>query len=147
MKTKLAAFTLLELIIVLFIVGLGWFSFLPKMDIASKKGGDTSIESMNAFLQTIKEQAEKSYMTQSAALSLGSATLTWGDKEKKFSSPILSCKLIDQPFRLASITYLLKFYPDGHSDRVMIALEDGGLFVLDPLAVKFTVAITDTNES
>lgn len=142
-RTSRPGFTLLELLVVLFIVGLGWFTFLPKLDMSIGGGAGGGLDSVNKFLGSVKEQAERTYSVQKVSVPLGGAALSWGDKVQNLPTPILSCRLPDQVSYLSSTTFFLEFYPDGHCSRAILALEGGEVFVLDPLTAVFRNAVAE----
>lgn len=124
-----SGFTLIELIIVLFVIGLGWFSVLPRLGITSLEKG--TMDKVNIILAEARDKAVTKYDNQSVMVTLGSADMTWGDKSAKLPGELERCRIND--ITPTGLTFAIRFFPDGHSDEVKLYFQDNAGYEIDPL--------------
>ncbi len=112
--------TLVELLLVLFIVGLGWFTLLPRLDPSSREG---ELDTINTMLHRAGKRAVDTYAVQRVRLFPGRDYLEW--EQDRFPLPaVLSGGEINGR-RMTGQESSFALYPSGHMDEVNLLLTSG----------------------
>ncbi|WP_319765349.1 prepilin-type N-terminal cleavage/methylation domain-containing protein [Maridesulfovibrio sp.] len=130
----LGGFTFIELLIVLFIVGMGWFTLMPNLDLAGSRGDD-SISEVNALIYEARAKAVESDSRQVVYIDFKNGLVKWNEEEATLPSKVSSGHLNEEPLGDDGVEFTI--YPEGFSDEVRLVFSDGMTVVLDPLAVRF----------
>ena len=123
-RNKLLGLTLVELLIVLFIVSLGWFTLLPRLDPTGPAKGSEPLIEINAFLDHIRHAAVQTGRFQVIRLDLASGGMTWNEASRGLPQPVTHCTLNGSPCP-RPVTHL-RIYPQGHMDRLQLHFADRG---------------------
>ncbi|WP_321401381.1 prepilin-type cleavage/methylation domain-containing protein [Maridesulfovibrio sp.] len=126
--------TFIELLIVLFIVGMGWFTLMPNLDLAGDSTDD-SLSSVNALVYAAKTEAVVSDSRQYVYINFENGLVRWDKEEASFSSAVSSGHFNESPIDGDEVEFVI--YPEGFCDEVRLVFSDGLTVVLDPLAVRF----------
>ena len=129
-------FSLIELLIVLFIIGIGWFSLLPSLNLSRPaRAEDAVVKELNDFLLTVRDVAVTEYKTQKLTIKVGGSALLWGEESFTLPGAAVRCKVNDHPSE--GLDYSFRVYRDGIMDDVQLALTNGADLKSDVLAVRF----------
>lgn len=129
-------FTLFELLVVISIIGLGWFALLPNLDLADTNRADP-LTQLNVFLDAARDKAMAMDQAQTLVLTVGKDLITWGEEEFVLPSTLSHCEINGQiP---SGLRYGFRIYPDGHMDQVSLELGAGQKLVGEPLKAAFRV--------
>ena len=111
-----AGLTLVELLIVLFIVGLGWFTLLPRLDPTASPGRAEPLHQANAFLERVRHAAVQTGRFQEIRLDLASGALDWNGAALGLPNPVTRCTLNGAtcPHPVVQV----RIYPQGHMDQL-----------------------------
>ncbi|WP_320173930.1 prepilin-type cleavage/methylation domain-containing protein [Maridesulfovibrio sp.] len=126
--------TFIELLIVLFIVGMGWFTLMPNLDLAGDRGDD-SLSSINALIYEAKTEAVEKDSRQYVYIDFENGLLKWNGEEVALPSEVSSGHFNEYPVDDSGIEFVI--YPEGFSDEVRLVFVDGLTVALDPLSVRF----------
>ncbi|WP_320006660.1 Tfp pilus assembly protein FimT/FimU [Maridesulfovibrio sp.] len=126
--------TFIELLIVLFIVGMGWFTLVPNLDLAGNRGEDT-LSKVNAFLYEARVEAVEKDLRQDIVVDFAKGKIFWNEEEISLPSRIVNGHFNESPVDEGTATFYI--YPEGFSDEVRLVFGDGLTIVLDPLDVRF----------
>jgi prepilin-type N-terminal cleavage/methylation domain-containing protein len=130
-----AGFTLIELIVVLVIIGLGMFVLLPRLDFTST--GDLSDRGkLDALAVQARQAAMLGDQTQRLVFLLGSNTVSWQDQEAELSGSV--AKLLVSGKEPTDLERGVGIYADGHIDQCSILLSSGQTILCDPLSGGFS---------
>ncbi len=133
-RTHRPGFTLLELLVVMAIVGLAWFSILPNLDIAGRMQGE-SRASLNDFLSRVRSKAVNEYSREAVTLEIGKPELKWGAETFTLASPVQRAAINEQsPLGTEIVFYV---YPAGVTDAVELELLSGETLIAAPLQAAF----------
>jgi hypothetical protein len=122
-----AGLTLVELLIVLFIVGLGWFTLLPRLDPTRPSGSSAPLHEMNVFLNQARIAAVQTGRFQVIRLDPVSGGLSWNDATHSMPHPSGRCTLNDFPCPHPATHF--RVYPQGHMDRLRLDFTNGERWV------------------
>ena len=126
--------TFIELLIVLFIVGMGWFTLMPNLDLAGDREEDI-LSKVNAFMYEAKTEAVEKNLRQDIVVDFSQGKFFWNEEEISLPSRIANGHFNESPVDEGTATFYI--YPDGFSDEVRLVFGDGMTIVLDPLDVRF----------
>ncbi|NDV27138.1 Tfp pilus assembly protein FimT/FimU [Desulfovibrio sp. JC010] len=126
--------TFIELLIVLFIVGMGWFTLMPNLDLAGDRGDD-SLNQVNALIYEARTEAVTNDIRQYVYIDFENGLVKWNGEEVSLPSAVSSGHFNEYPADEGGVEFTI--YPAGFSDEVRLVLSDGLTVVLDPLAVRF----------
>lgn len=126
--------TFIELLIVLFIVGMGWFTLMPNLDLAGDRGDD-SLSLVNALIYEARVEAVENDIRQYVYIDFESQLVVWREEEVALPEKVSSGHFNEQPIEEDGIEFVI--YPEGFCDEVRLVFADGVTVVLDPLAVRF----------
>lgn len=132
--------TIVELLIVLFIVGLGWFTLLPRLDPTRPSGPDAPLHEMNAFLAQAANAAVQAGRFQLIQLDPVSGGLTWNDASHSIPSPPSRCTLNGSPCPRPSTP--VRIYPQGHMDRLLLDFPGGARWAVVDLQTRMAATGT-----
>ncbi len=120
MKEK--GLTLAELLIVLLIIGLGWFTLLPRLDL-SVSGSQDNISNINTLLAQAGEKAAATGTFQKIYLIPGLNYVEWKQRRFELPSPLSSGEINGQ--RATREKFAFVVYPSGHMDELNLFLANG----------------------
>ncbi|MGE4298408.1 MAG: type II secretion system protein [Desulfovibrionaceae bacterium] len=135
MGSRCRGFTLLEILIVLFIIGIGWFSLLPSLDVSRGAPEDEAAKELNAFLDTVRNVAVTEYKTQKLSIKVGGSFILWG--KESFSLPAAAARCVVNDLPPEGLDFSFRIYRDGIMDKVRLELMNGDALESDVLAVRF----------
>lgn len=130
--------TLVELLIVLFIVGLGWFTLLPRLDPAVPGREQAPLHEMNMFWEQVRQTALRTGRFQMVRVDHPHGRLSWGDTIHHLPSPVAQCTVNTDP--CASPAALVRVYPQGYMDRLQLRFSSGEQWATDDLDVRFSAS-------
>lgn len=119
MKQK--GFTLTELFIVLFIIGLGWFTLLPRLDLTDKTSDP--MHQINVLLESAGKTAVQNNVRQQIFLSPGRDFVEWNDKKYYLPAILSRAKINGRPVTRNAEPF--NIYPTGHMDELFLILAGG----------------------
>lgn len=127
------AFTLMEIMVVMLIIGIGLMGLIPKFT-SKSVGIDPQLDYMDKL---IKAEWERSIeLGQPIALTgfKGSANLLNHDKETKTIPEIKEVKdAVINSYQVQGNEYAIRVYPDGICDYFELTLDDGRIIESVPL--------------
>lgn len=126
--------TFIELLIVLFIVGMGWFTLMPNLDLAGDRDDD-SLSTINALIYEAKTEAVVSDSRQYVYIDFKNRLLKWDGEEVSLPAEVSSGHFNEEPIDDDGVEFII--YPEGFCGEVRLVFADGVTVVLDPLAVRF----------
>lgn len=126
--------TFIELLIVLLIVGMGWFTLMPNLDLAGDKGDD-DISLVNALIYEARNEAVDSDSRQIIYVSFEKGLVRWNEEEVALPDSVSSGHFNEEPIDGDGVGFTI--YPEGFSDEVRLVFNNGLTLVLDPLSVRF----------
>ncbi|WP_031386766.1 MULTISPECIES: Tfp pilus assembly protein FimT/FimU [Desulfonatronum] len=129
-----AGLTLVELLIVLFIVGLGWFTLLPRLDPTRPSGSNAPLHEVNVFLAQVRSTAIETGRFQAIRLDPTSGVLSWNEATHRLPTPPGRCVLNDSPCPHPAAHF--RVYPQGHMDRLRLDFSSGERWTTADLDVR-----------
>ncbi|WP_027720799.1 pilus assembly FimT family protein [Maridesulfovibrio zosterae] len=126
--------TFIELLIVLVIVGIGWFTLMPNLDLAGNKE-ENHINLVNALIYEARAEAVETDSRQYVFINFEDGFIQWGEEKVSLPSSVSSGHFNEEPMSGDGMDFTI--YPEGFSDEVRLVLSDGLTLMLDPLSVKF----------
>lgn len=128
---RAAGLTLIELLLVLCIIGLGWFTLVPRLDMSdpSKRDG---LDQVNALLFQAGQEAIRSHARQKVSLNLGHAQMHW--KDQKAALPAQVSRVEINGRQVSGTNPAFTVYPTGHMDELLLRLRGGKQLHSLPLA-------------
>ncbi|WP_432734434.1 pilus assembly FimT family protein [Maridesulfovibrio sp. FT414] len=133
-RSRSGGLTFIELLIVLFIVGMGWFTLMPNLDLAGNKEED-KVSLVNALIYEAKNMAVETDSRQYVYVNFEKGIVRWNGEEAELPAEISSGHLNEEPVDGDGVDFAI--YPEGFSDELRLVLSDGLTLVLDPLSVRF----------
>lgn len=127
-------FTFIELLIVLIIVGIGWFTLMPNLNLAGNKEEDI-LNRVNAFVYKARSDAVETDSKQVLYIDFEKGLLKWKDDKIALPGRVVSGHLNEEPLGGDGINFSI--YPEGFCDEVRLVFADGVTLALDPLSVRF----------
>ena len=124
--------TLTELLIVLFIIGLGWFTLLPRLDMTRES--NDPMHYVNILLQTAGEKAISTNTRQQIFLIPGRDFLEWNNQRHDLSGTLSRAVINGKP--VTRTRQAFNVYPTGHMDELFLVLSSGEGFRSSPLALR-----------
>lgn len=126
--------TFIELLIVLLIVGMGWFSLMPNLDLAGNKDEDR-VSLVNALVYEARNKAVETDSRQFVHINFEDGMVSWNEEEESLPDTVSSGHFNEEPIAGDGVDFVI--YPEGFSDEVRLVLTNGLTLVLDPLSVRF----------
>lgn len=126
--------TFIELLIVLVIVGMGWFTLMPNLNLAGGKDTDV-INRVNALVYKARTEAVVSDTRQTVSINFKDGTIQWADSREDLPAGVSSGHYNDQPVADTGIDFII--YPEGFCDEVRLVLRNGMTLMLDVLSGRF----------
>lgn len=127
--------TIIELLVVLVIFGIGWFAVLPNIDLMNASDRrNPALEHLNDFLARVRLQAMHNATIEQFTVIPGQRYLRWAGGERIALPRVVSRCLVNgrQYFDREMV---FRLYPSGSMDDVRITLEGGEVLsanTLDP---------------
>lgn len=127
--------TLIEVLVVMVIVGVAVFGFMPRLSDIGQAGRDPVLEDINSLCRDMVDAALRSGKIQSANFALGKREIIWDEAEAMLPATVSRAQLNGD----APSGFILAFqvYPSGIMDEVTLYLTDGEAFVSSPLGGRF----------
>ncbi len=130
---------------VLCIVGMGWFTLLPKLNMSNREA-DTR-KALDLFLEKIRDEAVTSYEAQEVSFTLGERKLKWAptnatrpqDEEPDYvevelESNVARCMI--NGLKPPELDIRFHVYPGGFMDGVELEMSSGQVLVSSPLQTR-----------
>jgi prepilin-type N-terminal cleavage/methylation domain-containing protein len=127
------AFSLLELLVVMVIIGVAWFALLPNLDLASRYEKKSS--PLDRFMDSVREKALSEYSVQAITVTGNGKSLEWNGKFHAMVSPVYRCEVNGQNTEGWNCGF--RVYKDGIMDQVRLVLLSGEVLESDVLRVGF----------
>ena len=121
--------------VVVVIIGLGWFLLLPRLNLVQGEKSHTRLDTLNAFLAQIKTEAEGNQTIQRIYVSVGGEKLTWGNQVYILPAPVSACRI--NGGTPPGLRYPFSVYPDGIMDSVQMELRSRDRLYSNVLLVRF----------
>jgi len=115
--------TLIEILVVLVIVAMGWFAFIPSLDVGGRAGEKDRIEAINEFMETVRTAAFKECAVQKIEVVLGEDFLAWGKEKVSLPGGVSRCLVNGE--NPGGLVFDFKMYPEGVMDEVRLVLLNG----------------------
>jgi len=135
MKSKKRGFTLLEVLVVIVILTIGFVSFVPKLGSFFDKENNETIQ----FINTLITKAYKKAVEEDRPVIIwgvkGSNNIYLGGKNYEFKKDVFSVKVNDS--YQEGLRYYFFIYPSGIMDKVEILFEDNEKVVSLPVLLRF----------
>lgn len=116
--------TLFEILIVLLVLSFGWFTLLPKLDVArmsDERGG--AHRELDDFLDQVRREAETTCRQQTVSGALSDDRLAWGEKTVRLPEAVSSSRVNGAEPR--ERVFQFRIYPSGVMDNVELGLTSG----------------------
>lgn len=134
-----AGLTIMEVLVVLIIFGIGWFAVLPNLGLLdAMRTTDPGLDRLNAFLAQARSQAMGNGTMARMVVVPGKKTLSWEGVETIFPAAVSRCLVngrqhFDRPTEF-------RVYPTGAMDDVRITLDGGAVLSSNVLGAEFLAA-------
>lgn len=126
--------TFLELLIVLVIVGMGWFTLMPNLNLAKNKDTDV-LSRVNTLIYKARTIAIADDERQILSIDFKDGIISWDEEKEKLPSEVSSGLYNDEPAGDDGIDFVI--YPEGFCDEVRLVLNNGMTLWLDVLSGRF----------
>lgn len=126
--------TFIELLIVLVIVGMGWFTLIPNLDLAGDRSDD-SLSQINSLIYEARTEAVVTDSPQYLFIDFKNGLVKWEEQEVALPAEVTSGHFNEEPVGEDGVEFTI--YPEGFCDEVRLVLSDGLALVLDPLSARF----------
>lgn len=126
--------TFIELLIVLVIVGMGWFTLMPNLDLAGDDEAD-ALSQVNSLVYRARTAAVADDTRQSLSIDFEEGAVFWGEVRKELPAPVSSGHFNEQPLGGEGVEFFI--YPEGFCDEVRLVLDNGMTLILDVLSARF----------
>ncbi len=121
--------TLTELLIVLLIIGMGWFTLLPRLDLTQET--NDPLHQINTLLESAARTAQKTHSRQGIILFPGRDFFEWNDRKAQLPDVLSRAEINGKP--MSGTRELFFIYPTGHMDELFFVLSNGSKFRSRPL--------------
>ena len=131
--------TLMEVLVVLIIFGIGWFPILPNWNLLDMtRQGSSSLDRLNTLMGEVRSLAMKKGTIERMTIIPGKRTLAWGNAETSFPAAVSRCQVngrqnFDRPTEF-------RVYPSGDMDDVRVVLDGGAVLSTNILGAEFVAA-------
>ncbi len=132
-RSRSGGLTFIELLIVLFIVGMGWFTLMPNLDLAGDNEED-KVSLVNALIYEARNKAVETDTRQIVYINFEKGAVYWNGEEAELPDAVSSGHFNEDPIDNEGVDFTI--YPEGFSDEVRLVLANGLTLVLDPLSVR-----------
>lgn len=126
-----AGLTFIELLIVLVVIGAGWFALVPRLDIATRNQ-EGPLGEVNALLIRAGHQAVWSGVRQRISVHLGYKVVEWGRETAELPAAVSRTTINDNQVYGSQATFSI--YSTGHMDELSLWLTGGEHLRSQPLA-------------
>lgn len=133
-RSRSGGLTFIELLIVLFIVGMGWFTLMPNLDLAGNNEED-KVSLVNALIYEARTKAVETDTRQLVFINFEKGLVSWNGEETELPDTVTSGHFNEEPIGGEGVDFTI--YPEGFSDEVRLVLSNGMALILDPLSVRF----------
>lgn len=127
--------TLVELLVVLLIVGIGWFSLLPRLDVW--ENNNSPLSELNSMISKAAHESMKSGLRQDIFFVSGQNYVKWGEQVQELPGYLSRVEVNDQP--ATGSRWSFSIYPAGHMDQLVMIMTDGVRLESQPLAPSIRV--------
>ncbi|TVQ97920.1 MAG: hypothetical protein EA399_11880 [Desulfovibrionales bacterium] len=128
--------TMVELLIVLFIVSLGWFTLLPRLDPTRPSARETPLHQVNTLLAQAHDAALQTGVFQTIRLDPVSGALSWNETVQRMPHPPSRCLVNGAPCPHPLSEF--RIYPQGHMDRLELHFPGGERWTTMDLATRLS---------
>jgi hypothetical protein len=138
--------TLIEIIVVLCIVGLAWFTLLPRLNLGQGESGSRipgNYPEVNSFLAEARRKALAEGVMQRIEGALGSDKLVWGKAEIRLPRAVTAIAINGQA--VPDRKFVLRVHPSGAMDNVELTLSGGEELSARSLACRLDAPGEDRN--
>ena len=126
-----AGLTFIELLIVLVVIGAGWFALVPRLDLASRNQ-EGPLGEVNALLIRAGHQAVWSGVRQGISVHLGHKVVEWGGETAELPEAVSRITRNSRHVYGSETTFFI--YSTGHMDELSLWLTSGEHLRAQPLA-------------
>ncbi|MDY7000886.1 MAG: type II secretion system protein [Thermodesulfobacteriota bacterium] len=127
--------TLMEILVVLVIIAMGWFAFMPALDVGGRFREADRLEDLNKFMETVRTAAFKKCAIQKIQVVLGEDSLTWNEEKISLPGGVSRCLINGE--NPGGLTFDFNMYPAGVMDEVRLVLLNGIVLEGGVLSGKF----------
>lgn len=128
--------TLIELLLVLLIIGLGWFTLLPKLDLGTP-GEQDNLKQVNDLLFHAGLEAVRNHALQTVSCTLGQQEMHWKGQTASLPAPLSKLEINGE--QATGTKAVFRIYPTGHMDQLSLRLSGGKQLRSQPLARKLRI--------
>lgn len=129
--------SILEILVVLVIFGIGWFAVLPNLNLLnSGPSRNVAVERLNTFLANVRAQAMRTNSIERFTLTPGERTLVWREEKAPLPGVVSRCLVNGRQYFDRVMEF--RIYPGGFMDDVRITLDGGQVLSANTLAAEFT---------
>lgn len=116
--------TLMELLVVLLIVAMGWFTLMPRLDPTDPAAAESRpLLEVNALLARAAETACSSGRFQELRLERHTGRMIWGEEAVRLPTAVAECRVNEAPCSEADTTF--RIYAHGWMDRLALGMYSG----------------------
>lgn len=137
-KSQDSGYTLLELTVVIFIVGIGWFSLIPHLDVSNEV--ERPIHKINKLIKSASVSDMAKNSIEKVAIDFKKSSFSWNSHVETLGCNIDQIKINSYHKKKKDKAIHFSVYPDGFVDNVIIQASTGEKFVSDPLLCKLRVS-------
>lgn len=132
-KQGRGGFSLLELLVVVVIIGVAWFTLLPNLDLASRY--ENKATPLDSFMESVRRTALSEYAVQTVSVSAAGKSLDWNGQSYTLASPVHRCEVNGESSLGRGCSF--QVYKDGFMDQVRLVLLSGEVLESDALRAVF----------
>ena len=131
--------TIIEVLVVLVIFGIGWFAILPNLNLLDRmKPETTALDQVNSFMAEVRSQAMGKGLIQSLVLVPGKRTMVWNATQ--FSLPATVSRCLVNGRQYFDRPTVFRVFPEGSMDDVRITLDGGAVLSSNVLSAEFVTS-------
>lgn len=131
--------SILEILVVLVIFGIGWFAVLPNLNLLnSGPSRNLDVERLNSFMANARAQAMRTHSIEQFTITPGERTIVWGEKKANLPGAVSRCLVNGRQYFDRVMEF--RVYPGGFMDEVRITLDGGQVLSANTLAAEFTAS-------
>ncbi len=129
--------TLIEIIVVLLIFALGWFTLLPALSPSQDQEDGRELKEANELLLQARQAAMSKGVIQHLAVTRDKGVIQWGEQSAQLPSSVSNWRVNGRTLLLSKTRF--KIYPSGAMDELRLNLANGAVATSSPLLATLTL--------